>query len=185
MTPQERATIVTALKYVVTLIEQERDAPEAAEPAEGDASRMARALITLHEGKRNKLYQDSLGIATIGIGHNIQDRGLSDAAIDFIFREDLQQAERDAIAWLGADAWAKLDDVRKAALIDFSFNLGAKTLAEFKVTREALRSGGYGPAAHYMTQSRWAEQVGKRAQRITEMIRTGQMPGDVPGLPVS
>ena len=33
-------------------------------------------LIT-HEGLRLQVYEDSLGIATIGIGRNLEDRGIN------------------------------------------------------------------------------------------------------------
>ena len=180
MTPEDRAAVIPTVRAFLAWLE----APE--QPQETEAERIARAIVTLHEGKRNKLYQDTVGRWTGGVGHNFSDRGLSDAAVDFILSEDMAIAEQDAIAWLGADAWSLLNDVRKAALIDFSLNLGAPTLAQFVNTKRLLHAGDYDGAATNMLASRWAAQVGnqpgQRAWRITEMIRTGAVPDAVPGL---
>ena len=35
-----------------------------------------------HEGLKLQVYQDTLGIDTIGIGRNLQDRGISDGELE-------------------------------------------------------------------------------------------------------
>lgn len=192
MTPEEqRAAAATALRAIASFIEaapqpEPVPVPVQPEPQESELAAIVRPLLTLHEGKRNRLYQDTVGLWTGGVGHNFSDRGLSDAAIDFILREDMAVAEEDARTWLGADAWEQLEPARKAALIDLSFNLGGATLSQFQATRALLRRENYAQAATNLMASKWAGQVGKapgqRAYRITEMIRTGKMPTDVPGL---
>jgi hypothetical protein len=47
-----------------------------------DAEPALRALITRREGRRRFAYRDSLGILSIGVGRNLQDRGLADDEID-------------------------------------------------------------------------------------------------------
>ena len=41
-------------------------------------------MIALHEGLRLQVYQDHLGIDTIGIGRNLEDRGITDGELSFI-----------------------------------------------------------------------------------------------------
>jgi lysozyme len=37
-----------------------------------------------HEGLRLEVYKDSLGIDTIGIGRNLEDRGITPAELDWM-----------------------------------------------------------------------------------------------------
>jgi len=133
-----------------------------------------RALLTLHEGRRNKMYLDSRGIQTIGIGHNLRDRTISDRAVDLIFEDDLDEHVADLFR---AFPWAKdLDEVRQAAAIDLAFNMGIQTLSTFKNTMAAFRVGNWEATALGLENSRWYSQVGTRAPRIVKMIRSGLWP---------
>jgi lysozyme len=58
-------------------------------------------------------------------------------------------------------------------LLDMSFNLGIVGLLRFKNTLATIRRGDYSKAAAMMLDSLWARQVGKRAVRLAEMMRTG------------
>lgn len=131
-------------------------------------------LLTLHEGKRNKPYKDTVGKTTIGIGRNLDDKGLSDSEVLYLFRNDLQQHSKEveqAFPWVSG-----LDTARRAVLIDMCFNLGIGGLSQFKRTLELIRNGEYEKAAVAMLQSKWATQVGNRAKRLSEMMRTGSWP---------
>lgn len=133
-----------------------------------------RKLTELNEGRRNRMYKDSLGIETIGIGHNLRDVPLSDRAVDLIFEDDLNDvmAELDRnIPW-----WRGLDDVRQAVLVDLCFNMGWPRLAGFKNTLAAIKAGVYEAAASGMENSKWYTQVGRRGPRMVTMMRTGEWP---------
>ena len=140
-----------------------------------------RALIALHEGRVPHAYQDSLGYWTIGIGHLIDRRKggrLPDPIIDALFDHDLREHTEPlyrALPWIG-----RLDDVRRAVLIDMAFNLGLPGLLTFKVTLACVRDGDYEQAAHNMLRSKWATQVKTRATRLARMMRTGEWPADLP-----
>jgi len=123
------------------------------------------------EGKRNKPYKDSKGILTIGIGHNLEE-GISDEAISFIFKNDIQTVIEDLdrnIPW-----WKTLDEVRQRVLANMCFNLGIVRLLEFRKFLMAAQAGDYKTAAKEMMDSLWASQVGKRAVRLEHMMRTGE-----------
>jgi lysozyme len=68
-----------------------------------------------------------------------------------------------------------LDDVRRSALLNMTFNMGIHSLAEFKLFLAAMQSGNYTEARNQMLDSEWANQVGARAQRLAIQIETGQM----------
>ena len=133
-----------------------------------------RALLELHEGRRNQMYQDSRGIQTIGIGHNLRDRPISDRAVDLIFEDDLNDHVADLFR---AFPWTEnLDEVRQAAAIDLAFNMGIQTLSTFKNTMAAFKSGNWEATALGLENSKWYTQVATRAPRIVRMIRTGLWP---------
>ena len=67
-----------------------------------------------------------------------------------------------------------LDDVRKDAMIDIAFNLGATRLRGFKKALAAMEVADYATAATEFLDSRWAKQVGSRALELTDMIATGE-----------
>lgn len=130
--------------------------------------------LTLHEGRRARLYKDSVGKWTIGIGRNLSDRPLSEAAIDFLYQEDVDNHERElakALPWV-----LNLDPVRQAVLLDMAFNLGVPTLLTFRRTLQAIKDGLYDLAADYMLESLWASQVKGRAKTLANMMRTGVNP---------
>lgn len=128
--------------------------------------------IRFHEGVRNKVYKDHLGIETIGVGRNLVDRGLTDDEVDYLLSNDIQIVENEldkSLSW-----WRDLDEVRQRALADLVFNMGLPRLHGFVKTLAALKSRDYHTAAEELLDSKYAKQVGARADRIAEMIRTGE-----------
>ena len=53
-----------------------------------------------------------------------------------------------------------------------AFNLGWPRLSRFKNMIEALKAGDYGRAADEALDSKWADQVGTRAERIATVYRS-------------
>ncbi len=129
------------------------------------------AQLTIDEGKRNKMYLDSKGIQTIGIGHNLRDRVISDRAIRVIFEDDMAVAEVDARALV--KSFDALNDARKAVVVNMAFNMGYGTFSKFHNTIALIDSAQFDAAADAMLDSLWAQQVGKRAVRLAEKMRTG------------
>jgi lysozyme len=132
------------------------------------------------EGVRYTPYADTKGIPTVGVGHNLQasplpprwSYPLSDDLVDELLHGDLQNVYGDlnrALPW-----WTDLNDVRQRVICNMCFNLGMSKLAGFKNTLVAMRQGAYADAAAGMLNSAWAEQVGARAQRLAQMMRTGE-----------
>lgn len=126
--------------------------------------------IELHEGRRAKPYVDSVGKITIGVGRNLTDRGLREDEIDYLYMNDLREATDDAktFPW-----FTGLNDARQAVVIDMCFNLGLTKFQKFKQTIAAIASGDYVKASDSMLKSKWASQVGKRAQTLARMMATG------------
>jgi lysozyme len=133
--------------------------------------------LRLHEGERLRPYRCTAGKLTIGVGRNLEDRGITADESAMLLSNDISREERDLLAAL---PWAaKLSEVRQRVLLDMSFNLGLQGLLQFKRTLAAIEAGRYQQAAGMMLDSRWAQQVGQRAQRLSEMMATGQVPKEL------
>jgi len=127
--------------------------------------------LILDEGLRLKPYSDTVGKTTIGVGRNLDDRGLSKAEAEYLLENDLGwvRVELDRKApW-----WRDLPDGPGRALINMCFNLGWPRLSGFRNMLAALEVGDFDQAANHALESRWATQVGGRALRIADLIRGG------------
>lgn len=132
------------------------------------------------EGVRYSPYNDSRGIMTIGVGHNMQASPLpdgwtfplDDGQVDALLESDLESVYSDldnALPW-----WEDLNDARQRVICNMCFNLGLTKLLGFKNTLAAMRQGRYADAALGMLNSAWAQQVGARAIRLAYMMKTGE-----------
>ena len=82
---------------------------------------------------------------------------------------DKVQAQLDlSLPW-----WREMSESRQRVLANMRFNLGLNKLLGFANTLAAMKQGRYADAADGMMNSRWAEQVGARAQRLATMMREG------------
>lgn len=135
-----------------------------------------KSLLELHEGRKSKPYVDTVGKVSIGIGHNLTDLGLTDAQIDAIFEHDLIDAIKTCNRLF--PHFNSMDKVRRMVLLDMAFNLGFGKLSGFINTIGYINSGDYIRASQNMLASKWAKQVGQRAERLARMMRTGEYPED-------
>jgi lysozyme len=124
-----------------------------------------------HEGVRVKPYQDSEGILTIGVGRNLEDKGLSESEVMFLLNNDIEEAYMECQRII--PGFRVMNSVRRQVLVNMAFNLGIPRLMGFKKMMAALRIGNYEEAAVEMLDSKWARQVGDRALELAEMMRKG------------
>ena len=130
-------------------------------------------FIARHEcngGKPNlKMYRDSLGIETIGYGHNLRDKPITKKAADQIFLDDLTDVQLDvthAFPW-----YADLSTPRQWVILDMCFNLGLAGLQGFPKFLKAVEMGDYETAAEELIDSRWFGQVKGRGVELVQMMR--------------
>lgn len=133
------------------------------------------ALIEFHEGRKPLAYQDTRGNWTVGVGHDLEAKPLSDAAVDQIFKDDLADALAECWAIFGS-AWASINAPRQAALQDMAYELGEGGLAKFVEMIAAVRVGDWPTAAAQALSSAWAAEVPERAKMDAEMLLTGGWP---------
>lgn len=136
-------------------------------------NQLKKALIRF-EGYEKKPYRCTQGKLTIGVGHNLDDNGLSDAAIDFILEEDIMIAT--AFAMKAVPGFLVMNYARQDAIILMIFQLGIARFLGFKKALSAIKAGDYETAAREMLASDWAKQTPERAIETAEMMRVGAYP---------
>ena len=129
--------------------------------------------LVRHEGLRLKPYRCTAGKLTIGIGRNLDDRGISQKEAYAMLERDIQDCEQWLVDEI-PEVYNNLDEVRQSVLLNMCFNLGIKGLLEFKNTLAFIGTGDWERAANNMLASKWAKQVGMRAIELSEMMRKGQ-----------
>ena len=133
--------------------------------------------LVLDEGLRLKPYQCTSGKLTIGIGRNLDDVGITETEAHILLVNDLIVCEKSldaALPW-----WRAMNAVRQEVLLNMRFNMGlgsrrpARGLLSFVTTLRAMEKGRYGEAATGMRASKWARQVGARAERLARAMERG------------
>lgn len=131
------------------------------------------------EGLRLTPYKDTRGFTTIYYGHNLDANPLPQAVI---------QAANEATAAvvLAADVariqnrlfrdlpWIqRLPLVIQGVLVNLAFNIGVAGEEAFHHMLGDIQAGDYVKAAADLENSLWYAQVGDRAKRLVEQLRTG------------
>ena len=148
--------------------------------------------LVKHEGLRLQVYQDTLGIDTIGIGRNLKDRGISKEeldeldipTIDHVYEYGITEADAMLLAendvqiveeeLLRAHPCVEdLDAVRQLVLVDMAFNMGVPRLCKFKKMWNAVHENKFDIAAKEMLDSRWANQVKSRSVKLANAMHNG------------
>lgn len=128
-------------------------------------------LIQDEGGHVLTMYLDTVGKHTIGVGHNLDAKPISQYASEIIFDDDYTDAVADLHTYL---PWAaRLSEDDHAVLVNMAFNLGIGGLLKFTKFLEALRLGDHARAAAEMLNSKWAHQVGPRALRLVNIVQHG------------
>ena len=135
--------------------------------------------VKKHEGYRNKVYLDTLGKRTVGVGHLCvedfweDDKEYEEKFLLTILEHDLKSAIKSAEE-LCSDC-PDLDDLAKETIIEMVFQLGKTGVSKFKNMLKALKDGpDYQTAASEMLDSRWAKQTPNRAGAMSsEMAGIG------------
>lgn len=129
-------------------------------------------MLIRHEGMKLKAYTCPAGKITIGCGRNLEDVGITkEEALDLLMN-DIRRCEKEAV---GAFPWyIDLDSARKDVIISMVFNLGLTRLLTFRKMIKAMEEKNYEEASAQMLNSLWAEQVGKRAHELSEIMRLGK-----------
>ena len=135
--------------------------------------------LKIDEGVVYEIYKDYLGYPTFGVGHLIlktdkefeQDEGtpITEERVRECFEHDLDTAVSECEA-LFKDNWNEYPGELKEILVNMMFNLGRTRLGKFKKFIGAINEGDWEKASVEMMDSRWAVQVGPRANRLRDRV---------------
>jgi len=131
--------------------------------------------IKKHEGLILRYYRDSLGIPTIGYGHNLT-KGLPKELLEVLFQLDLKEAYEDFIFRLPDKYKQHLNNAQKGVIIELIFNMGLSSLLSFKKMLSALQNGDFETAGAELLNSRYHKQVGSRCETLANILKTGKDP---------
>jgi lysozyme len=121
-----------------------------------------------HEGLRLTVYDCPAGYKTIGVGRNIEQKGITEDEALYLLENDIKyftrQLEDNLIGF------QDLSEDKKAVLVNMAFNLGVNGLLKFKNMLAAITEERWEDASSEMLNSRWADQVGNRAIELAEAM---------------
>lgn len=130
------------------------------------------------EGFCSEIYTDTVGKRTVGYGHNLDANPIPDLVtpITKAYGEQIlgKDVDRVSTALVHSLSWVvSLDEARLGVLQNMCFNMGIEGLLGFHNMLTCLQSGLYQSAADDMKASKWYTQVGDRAVRLVQQMRTG------------
>lgn len=115
---------------------------------------------------------------TIGLGHTgpdvHADTQWTEAQCWNAFYNDYAVAQGHAAHLIGTDCWARLNDPRRAVLIDMAFNIGPQRLGGFHHMLAAIKAPDWNLARAELLNSDYAVQVKSRAQTNAKTLLAGE-----------
>jgi lysozyme len=143
-------------------------------------------ILRFEEGVRDFAYDDvngkvvkaPVGNLSIGVGHNLQAKGISIAIINAILESDITDAWADVQIIYGDKNLAAIDEVRRSALVTLAFQLGFRRLREFTRMNSAIGQGDWSTAADELMASLLANQCTERTKRTSTLLRSGVYPAE-------
>jgi len=131
------------------------------------------ASVKKHEGYRNKVYLDTLGKRTVGVGHLCvedfweDDKEYEEKFLMTILEHDLQTAIKGAKDLMSENGCTDIDEIAEELIIEMIFQLGKTGVSKFRNMWKHLSALEYSSAASEMLDSRWAKQTPNRAQAMS------------------
>ena len=133
--------------------------------------------VKKHEGYRNKVYLDTLGKRTVGVGHLCvedfweDDKEYEESFLMEILQKDLQEAIRGAKELMEEHGCADIDERAEEIIIEMVFQLGRTGVKKFRNMWKALSEQNYIGASFEMLDSKWAKQTPNRAKDMADQMK--------------
>ena len=133
--------------------------------------------VKKHEGYRNKVYLDTLGKRTVGVGHLCvedfweDDKEYEEKFLMDILLDDLQNAIKGARELKEEHSCTDIDEIAQEILVEMVFQLGKNGVSKFRNMWKALSEKNYIGASYEMLDSRWAKQTPNRAKSMAKTMK--------------
>ena len=135
------------------------------------------ASVKKHEGYRNKVYLDTLGKRTVGVGHLCvedfweDDKEYEESFLMEILEKDLSGAIKGANDLLAENGCMDMNEKAHEIIIEMVFQLGKTGVSKFRKMWDALSEKNYIGASFEMLDSRWAKQTPNRAKDMAQIMK--------------
>ena len=133
--------------------------------------------VKKHEGYRNKVYLDTLGKRTVGVGHLCvedfweDDKEYEEKFLMEILEKDLSDAIKGANDLMAEHGCMDINEKAHEILIEMVFQLGKTGVSKFRKMWDALAEKNYIGASYEMLDSRWAKQTPNRAKDMAQIMK--------------
>lgn len=144
------------------------------------AALIARLESPPHEGLRLRIYVDTTGRDSIGIGRNLSDDGITAEEARLLCTNDVARAVADLdrnTPW-----WHGLSETRQQVLAELAFMLGWPRLATFHQMLAALARGDWAEATVQLLDSDLARELPARIGLLAKAMKTDSFTAPV-GVP--
>jgi lysozyme len=143
-----------------------------------DTSKL-REQLKIDEGVKYEVYDDHLGYKTFGIGHLVtpedEEYGspcgtpIAVDRVNSVFDKDVETYISESEKVFGN--LQQMPEEVQQVIVNMCFNMGAPRLSQFKKFIKAIHDEDWKTASVEMLDSRWAKQVGERANRLSDRIK--------------
>ena len=131
------------------------------------------------QGVKYEIYNDHLGYATFGVGHLViesdpeygMDIGtpISESRVIEAFEQDVQIVLGDCEKLY--NDFDQLPEEAQLIIANMMFNMGLTRLSKFRGMKNGVDAKDWQRAADEMVDSRWYNQVTRRADRLVVRMR--------------
>ena len=124
-------------------------------------------ILKRHEGTELKPYRCTEGYLTLGIGRNLETKGISEDEAEYLLRNDIEEvvaALNDRTPW-----WNTLPDHKRIVLASMAFQLGVGGLLKFQNMLAAAEDGDDQEVVAQMKDSRWYRQTTARVEELARL----------------
>ena len=177
------------------------DRPLSEIPTDDNPNMSMAEMLRRDEGLKLKVYWDTEGYPTIGVGHLIMKQPVRDMAqinkvlskqvgreitgnpgsitveeATTLFERDLADMQRDIKSHSKVGpVWQAVNRSRQMALENMAFQMGVGGVAKFNTMLTAMLAGDWEKAYKAGRDSLWYQQTKGRASRVTMVILTGNL----------
>ena len=118
-------------------------------------------MLKRHEGLRLNPYHCPANKLTIGIGRNLQDRGITESEAFYLLHGDINLVQEELTKNWGV--WRTFPEKARLVCIDMTFQMGITSFMKFKETRKLMELGKWLEASEEVLRSRYSIQTPNRA----------------------
>lgn len=130
---------------------------------------LLKAELKRDEGMRPFAYKCPAGKTTVGVGRNLDDKGLSSEEVDYLLENDIRECLSHALDIF--PGWTDLPEQAQHVIVNMIFQLGHAGFRQFGRLIGAIKVHRWHRAAEEVMDSKAAKQTPARFERHAEVFR--------------